>query len=149
MNWLGKVIEEDEKKYHNLLEENPHLYDEQLWDIIHVYTCSGDTTTYEGNFKEDIKAVFDEDNVPFTDEAWDVIWRNTLTQLAVWQWRAKLWKCCCHLLGSEPDTDFHQALDDLISNADPCNSPLPAAWEEDGITIPLFAIGERLLDPPS
>lgn len=131
------------------MEENPRLHDVAISDLIHEYTFSAEEDNYEGNYKEDIEAVFAEDNVPFTDEAWDVIWRCTLSSMARHRWREKIWKCCCHLLGSDPKDDFHQQLDDLIINADPCTDPLPAVWEEDGVTIPLFAIGERLLNPPS
>ena len=149
MNWLGEKIEEEDKKYNELMKENPRLYDEAILDLIHEYTFSAEDADYEGDYKEDIEAVFAEDNVPFTDEAWDVIWRNTLTSISRHKWRQKLWKTCCHLLGSDPNDDFHQQLDEVIINADPYHTPLPAVWEEDGVTIPLFAIGERLLNPPS
>lgn len=149
MNWLGEKIEEQDKKYNELMKENPRLYDEAILDLIHEFTFAMEDADYEGNYKEDIEAVFAEDNVPFTDEAWDVIWRSTLTSISRHQWRGKIWKCCCHLLGSDPNDDFHQQLDEVIINADPYHNPLPAVWEEDGVTIPLFAIGERLLNPPS
>lgn len=149
MNWLGENLNKSSDAMRTLINQNPGLFEEAIYDQIHAFTSSGDMSDYDGDFKEDIKNIFDEDNILFTEEKWQVIWEAALNNCALWAWRNKVWKCCCKLLGEDSDTDFFQNLDYTIINSDPVDDTLPAVWQEDDITLPLYAIGQAALSPRS